>query len=398
MGKLKVVVSHSWSKNMGDLAILLTITRMLREISPGCQISALVSHPQITGKKCPGLDVELDRWVWPMPAKERPGVLDLAWYPVVFANNMASAVVFRLFKRRFFLFNRHLSSPLGRFFDCDVIISPGGDFMGPKYFFVTAFGELIMARILGKKSIICAQTIGPMEGFFNGLVVAPVLSLVDLIIVRDERTAHDLKGIGVKGAMTTSDLVFAYKCAPKKERANSVIMCPKRIRRGRERYMDNYRVLARRVIDELGYRITFLPTDEYDVKFQGEVASGVGRPGVEIIGEVGTPAEIADNISKSEFIVSTRMHAIILGTLSRTPFFAVGDSHKFSGVLGTLCEDCVLDIGSFDEAGIERIIRSIKDKEALKKSIIAKFPRVQERAQENAEIIRGKFLEWGFAD
>jgi polysaccharide pyruvyl transferase WcaK-like protein len=395
VGKPKVVITHSWSKNMGDAAMLMVITRMLKEMAPGCEVSALVSHPGVTAKGCHGLEAGVESWIWPIPRQDAAGPLELAGYPFIFANNMLSAAIFRLTGRRLFLFNRRFAPALNRFFDADVIISPGGDFLGPAYFFPTALGEFIMAGILGKRSIICAQTIGPMQGFFQGWIVAPVLRLVDLVIVREERSLRDLGKIGVSGAVVTSDLVFGLGQRPVRERGRTVVLCPKKIFRGRQRYMESYRELARRVIDDLGYGVVFLPTDHHDVSFQREIASGVGRPAVEVIGEVEPPEAIADRIASSEFVISTRMHAIILGTLSRTPFFAIGDSHKFKEILGPLCGDCVIDVADFNDEGIVRIIRSVRGKDALGRKLAAGFPRVRERALENGRLIRGKLGEWG---
>ena len=159
----------------------------------------------------------------------------------------------------------------------------------------------------------------------------------------------------------------------------------------------------RRALEAVTKKVTKLIVPEMNMgqMYREVVRVNAGRATVvkvtRIDGELMTPQEIADAISKSEFIVSTRMHAIILGTLSRTPFFAVGDSHKFTGVLGPLCDGCVMDIDDFDENSVETIIQSIKNRESLRKSISANFPQVRKRAMENAGIILGKLREWGFA-
>ncbi|MEW6035122.1 MAG: polysaccharide pyruvyl transferase family protein [Candidatus Micrarchaeota archaeon] len=393
MTKPSFLITHSWSHNMGDTAILLATVDMLHSIAPGCSVSALASHPSFTKERCPRFRGHIDAWPWPVPAG-RPGLLDLAYYPVLFMGNLLSAAAYRLFGARLFVLNGGFSGPLTRFFESDVVISPGGDFIGPHYFFMTAFGEMLMAKILGKRLVVCAQTIGPFRGLLHRRLASAVLGMADLIIVREERTAQRLREAGLKDVHVTSDIAFTFPQPKKRQRkAGRVILCPKKLREGREDYAQAMVALGRKIAAE-GCEVVLVASDAYDAGLHAEIARGIG-PQAKLVGAIHPPDRLAGYIAGSDFIVSSRMHAIILGSLSHTPFFAIGDSHKFQDVLGDLCQGCSMDAGELDEKGIERVLDSFGRREELRASISESFPSVKEKASRSGLILREKLTEWG---
>jgi colanic acid/amylovoran biosynthesis protein len=394
----KILIPHSWSLNMGDTAILLATVKMLSDIAPHSEITALVSHPEFTKERCPHINARLEGWPWPTPDADRIGVFDLVQYPFILLSNFISAIAYRLFKARIFIFNKKFSRALSSFFDCDVVISPGGGYIGPHYWFVTTFSEFLISKILGKKLVICTQTIGPFKGLLNGRMAAWVLNLVDLIVVREKQTASQLERIGVRNVHTTTDVAFAFPKTIKQSSAQGkkIIICAKRLQQPvqREIYANQLRKLTERIMDEFDCEVLYLPTDKYDVEFQSELISEM--PGkVRQIEEVHPPDKIAEIISEADFLISSRMHAMILGSLSSTPFYAIGDSFKFEGVLGNLCENCSMNIQDFDEKGIDNIAEQIRDAKRLRKRISDRLPFLKKKAMENSLILSKKFQDWG---
>ncbi len=390
----RIVICHSWSHNMGDAAMLHVIAQTLHHISPDFSITALVSHPEFSAPRCAKADVRLQGWPWPV---ENAGIVERAFgYPAIFLSNMASAAIFRIFGKKVFFLNRRFEGALGSIFDCDVLISPGGDFMGPRYFFLTAFGELIMGRLLGKRVVVCAQTIGPFPGFFEKRLAAFVLRMADLVIAREGATARHLRELGIKGVEETTDLAFMYPEPPRAKRRKRIIMSPKGISGRSDSYVQGMRSLAGRLSGDLGYELIFLPSDSHDMTMHDEIASGL--PGnVRVVRQVHPPDEIARIISESEFVVSSRMHAIILAALSRTPFFAIGDSFKFGEILGGLCEDCTIGTDGLNKDGISRVILALERRGMQEEEIRKRYPAVLEKSRRNADILRHRFIDWGLA-
>lgn len=390
---MKILIPHSWSPSVGDMAVLTATVKMLEEIAPSAEITALVSHPEFTAEKCPHVNARLERWPWPVPGARR-SILEVASYPFILMGHFFSAIAYRLFKARIFIFNRRFADPLSAFFDCDVVLSPGGDFINPKYGFVTTFSEFIMAKILGKRLVICAQTIGPFTGFMHGRLAAAVLGLADLIIVRENKTAALLEEIGLRNFHVTADIVFTFPMLPKNARKR-ILVCAERLDSisKRKAYAEYLRKLSRRIMDEFGCEVVYMPANSADVEFQGEIVSGLDGK-IRAIGEVYPPHKVAELASESDFLISSRMHPIILGTLSATPFFAIGDSFKFEEVLGAFCKGCSLKISELDDKSIGIILGKIREREKLGKMIAARLPDARKKAMESGSILKKSFGQW----
>ncbi len=372
---MNILVAHSWSRNVGDMALLSTTIRMLEEAAPGACITALVAHPEFVRERC-NLNARLERWPWPLERRR----WDIILYPAIYLSHVLSVLAYRLFKARIFLFKKY-ERPLSAIFDTDVLVSPGGDFISPRYGFITTFSEFLFAKILGKKLIIFPQTIGPFTGLLNGSASSYVLNMADLILVREHETKRLLERIGVADAVVTADVVFTFPSPPETKRKNRVIICAEDIPGGYETYLEG---LAKMIKRE-GLEVVFMAANGGDITINERLAK---KTGTAVIKEIHPPEKVARILSGSEFLVSSRMHPIVLGTLSSTPFFAIGDSFKFRAVLGDLCEDCWTKT---DGISIERIMDRIRDRERLREEIGMRLPQVQERSRESIRILRKEF-------
>lgn len=384
---VKIVITHSWSLNMGDAAILLSLLEMLKSVSPASGITVLTSHPSFTRDRCPEIQADICGWPWPVPGSARPTLPELFSWPFVFIGNMLTALLYRLSGRKVFLLNGRFSEPLMRMMDCDVVISPGGHFIGQRYFFITSLGEIAMSKIMGKRFLICAQTIGPFDGWLSRRLVTAVLSLADIIVTRDSRSAGWLRREGLKNVHVTADLAFTFG-HPQKCKKSRIVLSPKGVSKDSERYVAGMAKLARSLADESGYDVLILPTDSYDLGVQSEIAARLDGKASRV-DKVLPPARIAALIGESSFIVSARMHAIILGSKSCTPFLAISDSDKFADILGSFYE------GGCVAAGVdstERALMLFRDRKELAKKMAAALPGLESKAIENAQILR-KFLE-----
>lgn len=386
---MRVLIPHSWSQNMGDLAMLTAAVSGLRNALPGASITALVSHPDFT-KQRSDLGIRLSPWPWPL--KSRPG-LAMAWYPLILISHFISITAFSLTGKRIFLSG--YSRPLSEFFDCDLVVSPGGDFISPRYWFITTFSEFLFAKMLGKRVILLSQSIGPFDGFLRKDIARFALRLADTIIVREETSAQNIRDLGLDCRMT-ADLAFAFPDVPMKRKArDGVVICPKRMDSGLPGYRDTIMRVARAIRERTGMGIVVLPTDTHDLELQAEIASRL--PDAEVIREVYPPQRIAEILSDSEFLISSRMHAIILGSLSDTPFFSIGDSFKFRSVLEDFPGGCVADYRDFSEADLEDLMGALERREETRKRIASTLPAVRDRSLSAFDIIKSECTRWGLA-
>jgi len=396
---VKAVIVHSWSHNIGDAAMLQTITCMLHSISSDISISALVSHPADSRAHLPDLKAELAPWPWPVPGSgDGPPTHPLA-YPLIFASNLFSALVYRAIGRRVFLLNGRFSGPLSRLFDCDVVISPGGDFIGPRYFFMTAFGEFLIAKMLGKRLVVLAQSIGPFEGGLHPSIAHLFLGMPDRICLRDEESARRLRSLGIKDVRLTADLAFAFPVPSpggrKRDGRGGVALCAKRVQGDDGAYRRWMLELIGRIFEDTGEPVLLLPTDRHDLPLQRALAQASIGKSILMEG-VPSPHEMVRVLSTKDFLISSRMHAIILGSISSTPFFAISDSFKFRGVLDRLCSGCVRDIGSLDGAAMQEALDLMRRREELGSRIRSAFPAMRADAMANRDVLRQDMRSWGF--
>ncbi len=376
---MKILIPHSWSPNVGDMALLKTSVRLMREIVPKSEITALVSDPEFTMRKCPGLGIKLEKWPWPVRK------MNIIWYPLIYGSHMLSVLAFRTLGKKIFLFNREFEKPLSEFFNCDVLVSPGGDFISPKYGFVTTFSEFLFAKILKKKIIILPQTFGPFEGLLNGNLASLFLNMADLIFVREKKSARLLEEIGVKKAKLTADIVFTYPRPEKTKREKKIIFCAENVRSAK--YTSKMVELSKKIADA-GFEVVFMPANKADIRINKELAE---KSIAKSIDTVQDPDSVAVLVAESEFIISSRMHPLVLGTLSGTPFFAIGNTFKFEEVLGDFAGGSWCKV---DEIDIGKIMEKIEKREKIRNLISENSKAVRKRSEKTKEIIKQEIRSW----
>ena len=176
MGKNVAVSGYYGFDNFGDEAILACIVDHLR--SRGSNVAVISNNPKKTS----------------------------AMFQVFSVKNFNILAVFALLA------------------NSDVLISGGGSLLQD----VTSFKSLLyyslvikMAQLLGKKVIIFAQGIGPLQKERSEKIVRGLLEKADLITVRDEKSLERVKNWGLKATLV-NDPVFSLDL-PKHEADSGIV-------------------------------------------------------------------------------------------------------------------------------------------------------------------------------
>ncbi len=176
MGKNVALSGYYGFDNFGDEAILACIVDHLR--SRGSNVAVISNNPKKTS----------------------------AMFQVFSVKNFNILAVFALLA------------------NSDVLISGGGSLLQD----VTSFKSLLyyslvikMAQLLGKKVIIFAQGIGPLQKERSEKIVRGILEKADLITVRDEKSLERVKNWGLKATLV-NDPVFSLDL-PKHEADSGII-------------------------------------------------------------------------------------------------------------------------------------------------------------------------------
>ncbi len=391
---MKFLITNAHSSNSGDLSIQETLIRQLRGISQGAEITVLCSHPDFSRRNIAQENVRFKNYIWPI-FDGIPSFMEFVSSGFILLDNFLSVLAYRISGKKF-----SGNSPLRDFFDSDVIIGVGGGYLSHDYGFIRPYCDYLLAKFLGKKVILYCHSIGPFGGFINRTVSRFVLGKTDLIIVREKRSRKNLEEIGIKNASVTADLAFAFnRFKHASSRNNSVVICPRksvyRYRSAESGYFTLLGNISKDIIRS-GGKVILLPTTPEDLELHKQLKKFLPDE-VEYIDAVHPPGRIAELLSGSRFLISSRIHPIILGSLSATPFFALGWEYKLDEISEMLCsEKCHAPAYEADAKTAELILEKIKRREKISRKIKRSLPLLKKQAESCAEITNEKLMEWGY--
>ncbi|MCR4442974.1 MAG: polysaccharide pyruvyl transferase CsaB [Peptococcaceae bacterium] len=299
----KVVLSGYYGfGNTGDELVLHSIVRVLRELEPGVEIVVLSHRPETTARQH-GLEA-VSRW-------SVPGII------------------------------RALSSG-------EMLVSGGGSLLqdvtsaaSPLYY----LSVILLAKLLGKKTFIYAQGIGPLRRPANRRLAAWLLGRVDVLAVRDEASARELEEMGVgREIIVTADPVLGIKPGDVELETGREILK----RKGIDPEDDHERLLGvfirpwedNRHLGELaracdmlageGWRIVFVPMHfPHDIIAARQalelMSSGAGAVCLE---ETHSPPEVLSVTKNLDLVMGMRLHALINGAVLGLPIVGLSYDPK----------------------------------------------------------------------
>jgi polysaccharide pyruvyl transferase WcaK-like protein len=226
--------------------------------------------------------------------------------------------------------------------------------------------EFLLAKLAGKKLVIYGQSAGPFKGLFSRLFLKLIYNQADLIIVRDDESKNQLEKLGINNVQVTADPVFAFPKPEKPKREKRIVLVPriwtKEHRKCKEKYIAFLVGLSNELLDN-GRKVVVLPAASEDLEFHKKLRIMMPKQ-VSFIEKVHSPREIANYLAESEFLISSRMHPIILGSLSGTPFFAIGWEYKLNEISKMLGAYSV-KANMLDGTARIRILKAIEDSEEI---------------------------------
>ncbi len=211
------------------------------------------------------------------------------------------------------------SSIIGSIMKSDCLISGGGSLLQD----VTSLKSLIyylfvifIALFLNKKVIIFAQGIGPIKNIFGQWLAKNILRHCTYISVRDLKSQQLLTKWGIKSDLLC-DPVFSLKI-PKSEHDGSVAVQLRDFSTMTEDFIDR---LAYKTVNEFkGKDINIIPLQEaIDTVVCQKFEKAVKLLNSDIkttVFENLTDEEIIARLSKSEYLIAMRFHAIMVGVIS----------------------------------------------------------------------------------
>ena len=207
---------------------------------------------------------------------------------------------------------------------CDILYSGGGSLLQNKtsnyslYYYLLI---ILVAKLCFKKVFIFSQGIEPIQGQFHEFCTKTVLKLVDYITVRDEKSFNYLKKLNIK-ADITSDPVYSLvdNCRISDKKEGLVIQ------------LRDFKGFNHIFLDELAMALKNYTGSVKVLSLQNDIDEKVCRLFVERLSLMGMNVRfvpfysierVFDIINEAEFVISTRLHGLIISNALRSKTFAL---------------------------------------------------------------------------
>ena len=281
---------------------------------------------------------------------------------------------------------------------CDALVFGGGSLLQD----VTSTRSLLYyllllraARLLGKKTMLFGNGIGPVLTAANRRRVAAAVRKIDCVTLRDEDSLHELEKMGVdrQDLMVTADPVFAYRFQNADASLLSEAAVPEdmpfvavsvRSWTG----MDAFSVQAAAAFDEIcrssGRSIVFLPMHpEYDRQTSEKIAQRMECRAYVL--PDGSADQLMAVIGRADMVVSMRLHALVFAARMGVPAAGIVYDPKTASFLKQMGMPSCVDVAGFTAEKAAAVMRTVLDsREDCSREIRGRSAVLERKAEENA--------------
>ena len=306
--------------------------------------------------------------------------------------------------------------------ECDVFVLGGGGLFQDEtsIYNIYRWGRFLnYAKKHKKRTMIYANSIGPLNYIWSRNYVRKTLKDVDVITLRDQKSCEELKKLGVYHAVVAADGVFGlhmnelemidklrsqYVCVVVRHWFDCIPFIPVSVCKKHniqfKRNAEKYRSFIKAIIDvidslndDYGYRVILLPfMKERDFKVADDIMAGVrNQEKNKIIEEESFGVwQYLSIIKNSRFVLGMRLHSIIFSIVCSVPFVALSYSQKVDDLLDYL--GFQNESVKVDNLNYETVMELIRDIENDRDNFILQEIQIKEKMEER-EALNKQFFE-----
>lgn len=343
------------------------------------------------------------------------------------AANIVKAIFYKITGGR--LKKTYLGREFNAYVQADLIVDLSGDGYSDE---MTPLGsiihslQLLPGLIMGKKIFICAQSLGPFNTSYTRFISKYVFNKVTLLTVREHLSKKYLESIGLKRTIhVTGDCAFGMspyisedinrwhmKFDNWKKEGQLIIGVTLSRRLSRfmfseygdraqkyDLYVETMANIIDQIINKYNCKIVFIPhvlgpSLADDRITHRDIAKRIKHlEHVIMIEKPFHTNEMKALISKVDYILSARMHALVAAYSTGIPGVAIGYSHKYKGIIGEMLglESVFIDVRSLErDVFINEIINKlnhlIENNNYYKEHLYRILPSVKERSIQNCKL------------
>jgi len=328
-----------------------------------------------------------------------------------------------------YLYGRKIKLPtfgeekrIKNYLDADLIASVGGGYLNDNYpvAMIRWLFEFYFGKLLGKKVIIYASSVGPFNKSWLRPFVRFAFNKLDLITLRDPQSKEVLDSIGVNPSRVyiTADAAW---CMEPLSREEGFKLLKEEVpefsyeglkisisarqwefykgdnKKSHGEYIKALGSLVDHLVENHGAEVFFLSTCtsfggyRHDDRIVArEIMINMKNPNrMKILQGEYIPEQLSSIYANMDLHVGTRMHSNILAMLSGTPVVAIQYEPKTRGMMNSFeLGDWVIDIEEIDsERLIKMVDRAIQKRDSIKGQIAKKLPELKKKSKDNASLV-----------
>lgn len=263
------------------------------------------------------------------------------------------------------------------------------------YYYLTI---LFLAKLMGKKVMLYAQGIGPINSSFGRKLTGVICKKIDLITVRDDGSYEELQRLGIKKEkiIVTADAVFALEKAPNSIGHN--ILKKYRIRKDKkiigisvrnwknsEIFIQEFALAAEKLKNEHNAQIVFIPMQfPEDIKISEKVIELMqDKKDIFVLKSDFTTKEYLAIISQMNLVIGMRLHALVFAALTGVKFFGVSYDPKIDRFLDSFNGVSIAKIQDIKAEDIVKVVSNHLNDNMQEQN--NKIEKLRKEAQANAQ-------------
>ena len=220
---------------------------------------------------------------------------------------------------------------------CDVLISGGGSLLQNKTSNFSLFYYLLIilfSKICFKKVVIFAQGFEKINGFFPAFFTKLILKMVDFVSVRDEKSKKILLNWKINSLLLSDPVYSLVENVEIKKDKTSLLVQLRDFKGINNEFIQN---LAQAIYSNYKGEIKVVSfQDEIDEKICLKFKSEIEKLGAKAEYVKNRPInEIIDLLNNTKYVISTRLHGLIVANALKSRTFALSYDDK----IDTLCEE-----------------------------------------------------------
>ena len=405
---MKILITNLYSAaNRGDAAIVKGMINALRDYFPNSEFIVLSKSYEVA-KALTGIE-------------SYPPLIDrlkfFGYFGLIYFLIWAY-----LYKRKINLPTFGRGDRIKNYLDADLILSVGGGYLNDNYpvAMIRWLFEFYFGKLLGKRVIIYASSVGPFNKSWLRPFVRFVFNKLDLITLRDPKSKEALDSIRVNSSRihVTADAAWSMEPISREEGfqllkgevpdSSERLKVSVSVRRW-EFYQGNsikahteYVAAVSALVDHLvknrSAEVFFLSTctafggyrhDDRQVAYK-IIENIESLDGVKILSGEYLPEQLSAIYANMDLHIGTRMHSNILAMLSGTPVVAIQYEPKTKDMMDSFgLGDWVIDIEQINpERLIEMVDRGIEKRDSIKAQIAQKLPELKSKSKDNARLVQ----------